>query len=84
MEIVGPRRRSGRSLQPHIEIRAAGMENETCMVDMCLRIALEDYAWVNSCCRSGTAVFTGSVAVSRPFVSDVSLPISRVAREAGQ
>ena len=40
---------------------------------MCLPFALKDYAWVNSCCRFGTAVFTGSVAVSRPFVSDVSL-----------
>ena len=44
-------------------------------VNMCLQIALEDYAWVNSCCRSGTAVFTGSVAVTRPFVSDVSLTL---------
>ena len=42
---------------------------------MCLPFALEDYAWVNSCCRSGTAVFTGSVAVTRPFVSDVSLTL---------
>jgi len=43
------------------------------VVNMCLPFALEDYAWVNSCCRSGTAVFTGSVAVTRPFVSDVTL-----------
>ena len=45
-------------------------------VNMCLQIALEDYAWVNSCCRSCTAVFTGSVAVTRPFVSDVTLVCS--------
>ena len=42
-------------------------------VNRCLPFALEDYAWVNYCCRSGTAVFTESIAVSRPFVSDVSL-----------
>ena len=28
---------------------------------------------VDSSCRSDTAVFTGSVAVTRPFVSDVTL-----------
>ena len=32
-----------------------------------------NYAWSISGCRSGTAVFTGSVAVTRPFVSDVTL-----------
>ena len=40
-------------------------------VNRCLPFALEDYAWVNYCCS--TAVFTESIAVSRPFVSDVSL-----------
>ena len=52
-------------------------------VNMCLPFALEDYAWVNYCCRSGTAVFTGPVAVTRPFVSDVSLgstPLSLAAQ----
>ena len=75
MEVVGPGRRSGRSLQPQIYSWITGMENETCS-NMCLPFALEDYAWVNSCCRSGTAVFTGSVDVTRPFVSDVSLLVA--------
>ena len=42
-------------------------------VAKCFIIALGNYAWSVSGYRSGTAVFTGSVAVTRPFVSDVTL-----------
>ena len=38
-------------------------------VAKCFIIALGNYAWSISGCRSDTAVFTGSVAVTRPFVS---------------
>ena len=64
-----------RTLQQFIQSRAAGMENDTCgrqvfhnYADVCWKLRL-----VDSGCRSDTAVFTGSVAVTRPFVSDVTL-----------
>ena len=82
MGIVDPERRSERSLHPQIYSWITGMENETCSKHA-FTICARGYAWVNSCCRSGTAVFTGSVAVTRPFVSDVSLgstPLSLAAQ----
>ena len=45
-------------------------------VAKCLLIALENYAWSISGYKSGIAVFTGSVAVTRPFVSDVTLVLT--------
>ena len=64
MEIVGPGRRSERTLQQIIESRAAGMENDTCG-----RQVFHNYArklrLVDSGCRSDTAVFTRSVAGQR-------------------
>ena len=74
---VGPGRGSERTLQQFIQSRATGMENDTCgrqvfhnCADVCRKLRL-----VDSGCRSDTAVFTGSVAVTRPFVSDVTLHV---------
>ena len=75
MEIVGSGRGAERTLQQIIQRRAAGMENDTCgrqvfhnYADVCRKLRQ-----VDSGCRSDTAVFTGSVAMTRPFVSDVTL-----------
>ena len=47
------------------------MENDTRSEQVFIICALR--LRLGHCCRSGTAVFTESIAVSRPFVSDVSL-----------
>ena len=48
------------------------MENDTCGRQVFHNCARK-LRLVDSGCRSDTAVFTGSVAVTRPFVSDVTL-----------
>ena len=72
MEIVGSGRGAERTLQQFIQSRAAGMENDTCGRQVFHNCARK-LRLVDSGCRSDTAVFTGSVAVTRPFVSDVTL-----------
>ena len=58
MEVVGPGRWPGRSLQPQIISRYRVLR-KTPAVNRCLPFALEDCAWVNYCCS--TAVFTESM-----------------------